>query len=782
MNIINKIIKSVDLSKIQSLTGDMYELALSRMVCIELAKYYYRDEIFFLFKENLEDREDIYNRVPKGTNKNITCNSLCIILEQILRDHYGLNVKMNSVFSDRFAHKDVVLTTKSGKKYILNPLMDLVEYKVGFETTNFASKKMSDFYKSKIPDIDYISKEELLQIDETIGYTTNGKYKSLDDVHCDSIEDALKVIFDVRGYLNGIVDLKIFSSLKLSIILGRKIKIKDIYIDKQDIKDETLKQLEFRNNNRYRGLIIEENGFVYLFPINNTFVKYTEEEWNKLVSENNININTYAYVENLNKLKDLGIDRNIIHNRKFLEIFSYYENLCKQDGKNILDYIDYSKKIIRVRYKCDLMFYIEGNHLVMIDYQDKQKSKYVFEDENRVREDKKSFTESSDTSLIDEYLQRTDVLGMFHTQVENSDVLDYVTKSEDGYLSRNYSQYYSFETYKELLDRRDRIINILLRNKNLSNDEKYILLENLLNISSRLYYLSCLSNTIERQEDKINQNYEMFVNDITNFISFIMQLGIPFNFKKYEEMKNNFDRDMVLHKKRQIELDNKTYIISYINKLLELIKEQGLEDYFVITPGFGSIYLGPFISSLEDKKSSILLYSKYKKACIPEIEDKQDFEELIANPSGMGDKPIILLDDNMGTGTTMKHVRDELTSNGHNVLLSGAYQYTFDRLQEYSIKDRGQGLFDPYAQDLLTPVNYPRHQILEKAVTYFGISPEDYIKYLNLFGYHRKQCSDYKLMLDDADYFYRRFTGKDIDSDDQLKPTSLSLIRKLKGE
>jgi hypothetical protein len=37
-------------------------------------------------------------------------------------------------------------------------------------------------------------------------------------------------------------------------------------------------------------------------------------------------------------------------------------------------------------------------------------------------------------------------------------------------------------------------------------------------------------------------------------------------------------------------------------------------------------------------------------------------------------------------------------------------------------------------------------------------------------------------MLDDAYYFYHRFTGKDIDSDDQLKPTSLSLIRKLKGE
>ena len=230
MNITDNIKKNINLDKIKELDGDLYELALARMVCIELSKYYYRDETFFLFKENLVDRVETYNKDPIPGKKNITCNSLCKILEKILKAEYSLDVKINSAFSDRFAHKDLILTTKNNKKYIINPLMDLVEYKVGFETTNFASKKMADFYQAKVPDISYISPDELLLIDNTIGYTTNGKYKNFDNAVCNNIGEAINVIMNNRGYLNGIVDLKIFSSLKIKELMNKHIDIKDIYI------------------------------------------------------------------------------------------------------------------------------------------------------------------------------------------------------------------------------------------------------------------------------------------------------------------------------------------------------------------------------------------------------------------------------------------------------------------------------------------------------------------------------------------------------------------------
>ena len=141
--------------------------------------------------------------------------------------------------------------------------------------------------------------------------------------------------------------------------------------------------------------------------------------------------------------------------------------------------------------------------------------------------------------------------------------------------------------------------------------------------------------------------------------------------------------------------------------------------------------------------------------------------------------PVILLDDNMGTGTTMNKIKNGLNDAGYDVKLFGAYQYTFDRLQEFSINDRGQKLFDIYEQSLLTPINYPRHQILEKAVTKLQDSPIDCIDYLNLFGYHTDIHSDYQVMLDDSLYFYNRYVGKSIDKDEKLKDSSQRLIKQL---
>lgn len=665
MNVIFNIIHGLNLEKIRNLKGDFYELALVRMVCIEISKYYYRDEIFYLFKENLVDRTKIYNDNPSQETKNITCKSLCKVLKKILAEEYGLNVEIPTIFTDRFAHIDVILTTKENKKYVINPLMDLVEYKVGLKTTNFASKKMSDYYKEKIPDIDYISDCELLAIDEVIGYAKNGKYRNFEDISFDNVEDAIKLILSSRGYINGIVDLKIFSSSTIKSLTGKKFNILDIYIDEQDNKD--LKDLEFNNNGRYRGLIIMDKDKVYLFPVHGSYNKYSTCEWNELVENNNIRINTYAYVENLSKLKEFGIDRNILHNRKFLEIFSYYENLCKKNGCNIMDYIEYTKTYIRIKYNCELLFYIEGNELVVVDYQEKSKEKYIFKDENDVKKEKKFFLEFRDRLLIDEYMKKTNYYGVFEMQVVNSDILDYLTKCGDKYFSRNYKQYYIFDSVKELLIRREKIIKILINNKNLSNDEKYVLLDNLLNISVRLYYLSGLNNIIEEQTNIINKNYEMLVCDIINFVSFILQLEIPLNFKEYENVRHSFNAQEVLQTKRRIEIDNKVHILKYINEIIKLLDRMKLEDYFVVTVGYESIYLGPFLSSLTDKYSSMLICNEFKKNGGVKIDEINQLRNLIADSSKINNRPIVLLNDSMKPRTIIEEIKSYLISSGYEV-------------------------------------------------------------------------------------------------------------------
>lgn len=385
MEIIDMIVNSVDLDKIKNLDGDLYELALSRMICIELSKYYYRDETFYLFKENLIDRAKIYNADPFTGIRNITCYSLCKILIRIMQDIYKLNVYIPTVFIDRFAHKDVILTTKNNNKYVINPLMDLIDYKVGFKTTNFASKKMVNYYKKKIFDIDYITEEDLLIIDKVIGYTKNGKYNSFDEITCDNLDDSIKIILSNKGYINGIVDLKMFTTSTIKSICNIETKIFDIYVDKD--KNIDLTKLDFNNSGRYRGLIIADDNDIYLFPVENNYKKYKIDEWNYLVKKNNIMINTYPFVENMSKLKDYEIDRNILHNRQFLKVFNYYENLCKQNGGNILDFIDYSKSSIRIKYKSDLLIYIENDYLTVMDNVNEVKEIYKFIDENVVKKE-----------------------------------------------------------------------------------------------------------------------------------------------------------------------------------------------------------------------------------------------------------------------------------------------------------------------------------------------------------------------------------------------------------
>lgn len=778
MSIIDKIVQNIDLEKIKELKDEEYELALVRMICIEMSKYYYRDEIFFLFKENLEERKNIYNNKQSFDYQQVTCKSLCEILEYILSEYFDLNGKITSYFSDQFAHKDVVLTTKNNKKYIINPLMDLVEYKVGHKTTNFASKKMADIYRNKIPDIDYITDEKLLEIDKIIGYVENDKYKNINDLKCDSIEEAIDAILTNKGYLNGIVDLKIFASLKIKKILSENTNIEDIYVDTNDKNSSFTSKLNFCNNNRGRGLIVKDGEYIYLFPYNNGVMKYTLKEWEKAIMDNNIHVNRYAHVDNLNTLKKMNIDRNILHNREFLKVFSYYEKLCLSNEENIMDYIDYSKKYIRVKYECDILFYIEGNQMIKIDYINKTKSNYSFIDEDIVSINSKRFVDF-DSKLKKEYMNRTDVLGIFEMIPNDKVVLDYITKYDDKYLSRNYQQYYYFDSEKELLKRRDTLINCLLSSNNLGQDDKYVLLENILNISAKLYYLSCVSNIMKSQPEELNNNYQVFVNDITNFVSFIKDLNIPFNFEEFKETINDFNTQEILHKKKQVELDNKVFILNFAEAITKLLDDMSINSYSILTPGYGSIYIGPFINSLVDTNSSIVLYSQYKKLGISNIDDNSELRNLVVNPEAILNKKIVLLDDNMGTGTTMKRIRKYFEDNNYSVVLSGAYQYTFDRLQEFSIKDRGQELFVPSEQELLTPFNYPRHQILERAVDKLAISPEEYVAYLNLFGYHSNIRSDYETIISDAKFYYNRFTGNNIYDDESLKDSSKKLIKSL---
>ena len=62
MNLYDYFIENIHMNKIKEFDGYMHEMALVRYVMKETSKIFYRDYTFFLNKENINARFNIYNK------------------------------------------------------------------------------------------------------------------------------------------------------------------------------------------------------------------------------------------------------------------------------------------------------------------------------------------------------------------------------------------------------------------------------------------------------------------------------------------------------------------------------------------------------------------------------------------------------------------------------------------------------------------------------------------------------------------------------------------------
>ena len=183
MNLYDYFKENIHMDKIKEFNGDMSELALIRYVMKEASKIFYRDYTFFLNKENIDDRDTIYNKkidLSDVKDFSIVCKSYCDVIKELLNGLYGIDSEVISAFNDRFRHVDLMIKTKTGNRYIVDPLTDLVEMQVGLRTNNFASKEYYESSYAKILDnISFLTEDELERIDNKIGYKNCNIY--LDD-------------------------------------------------------------------------------------------------------------------------------------------------------------------------------------------------------------------------------------------------------------------------------------------------------------------------------------------------------------------------------------------------------------------------------------------------------------------------------------------------------------------------------------------------------------------------------------------------------------------------
>lgn len=193
----------------EGLTEDEIELAMARKFEAMLLPHLRRDIAFFYAGGNLKGKSKAYNAeitkeeiedlIASDAKLPTVCKPLCEVVAEVLQDN-GLDVDTIACDTDIFKHTDVLLTAKSGRKYIINYLEDMEMVQTRMTTPDFASKpyyvrRYQKFEGTKTPDgksvdnIAFLSRDRLSKIDDNIGYKRA-------NIYMDEVIDQIRKEFD----------------------------------------------------------------------------------------------------------------------------------------------------------------------------------------------------------------------------------------------------------------------------------------------------------------------------------------------------------------------------------------------------------------------------------------------------------------------------------------------------------------------------------------------------------------------------------------------------------
>ena len=323
----------------------------------------------------------------------------------------------------------------------------------------------------------------------------------------------------------------------------------------------------------------------------------------------------------------------------------------------------------------------------------------------------------------------------------------YVTPIVEGnqvmfqrYLSRS-KEYYNVKTMSELSEEREKLKRLLDRRLTKRN---FVILENMLNCSGKVYFKKMeqyiKSRTIQKEEE-MSRARECMEEDLRNIITILSKKGL-INVRESNILPGGFENS----ERRLIEMDNKAMLYLFADSLNFLKDNENIET---LTPGYGSLYIGPTLKVMYGWDYTNLLKSKYIKSTMPDTE-KTDMIELVRTDRVFEEgKEVLLLDDNIGTGQTMEEIKSQLHNNGIDKVISGAIQYNWINyyrigIGEKRLDKKGNKIQRLKAQnyDIISPMNYYGHKLCERAISMLHSSGEEYIAYLNSKSYRLPGYSD----------------------------------------
>ncbi len=415
MNLYNYVSKKVKISEFDKLEGDKKELATVRKLLKTLSGIFYRDYTFFLYKENLKERKKLYDKrydLENIQEFSIVCKNYCVIIQELLKKEFDIDSELISPYTDEFKHIDLLITTKDGNRYIVDPLSDLLEMQVGLKSNSFATENYyNTHYLGILTNIHFLTDRELEEIDDVVGYKEN------ENLYLDELLDRTKIFLDNtfkgneiseeiigkkfevlmdkienRNNINGIVELLMYINLIIKRIFSpdeqSKIEVSTFFADEKDIQNDELKEILDTKAQRSRGVEIKIGNKIYIISLNNKFLIYDSAKWEEEKSINKIFTRPKYPVKLLNYLKLNGADRNIVHNNEFLRLFSIFENDAQARGITLEDIkkknLSIRDGMILIRYRNHRILYkISDGNLIVEDYGENTRNIIIYQDEGR---------------------------------------------------------------------------------------------------------------------------------------------------------------------------------------------------------------------------------------------------------------------------------------------------------------------------------------------------------------------------------------------------------------
>ena len=349
---INQLKNEINNFKFGPISAELKDLTIIKYVLVKLSKICSRDDRFFLYKENLTLRRKLYNK-KLTYNKNeikISCKSFCSLVQEILN-----NLKIKTILfspgEDEFRHY-VLIYLGQTKNYYIDPLHDLVNFKVYDESQFFCSEY------EKYPNISVLSKNENKCINSIIGYKPEyhnriqqikvNKHKNILEIMLSIIKDSkCYSVSDLIIYLNKII-ADILNELKEDIEISYCLALKKIkkYQNQKNI-----------NKNELGVYISYNNQDLYIFPSsNNIFMNLSEDLRNLIYVKLKIRLKTFQ------KFKNLKVNRQILDNIYFQKVFSEIESREEILEKDIS--IDEHGNIYLINHEMRFSIY-KNNHLLI---------------------------------------------------------------------------------------------------------------------------------------------------------------------------------------------------------------------------------------------------------------------------------------------------------------------------------------------------------------------------------------------------------------------------------